>query len=159
MADLVHRAVAADYPAAIEAPGVTVRVIDPGRLFFVGDGRPDLAPNERRGDGPYWLWLAPDRALLVGADAPPPGFASEVSDGLTAFAIGGKRAAALLAMGCTLDAEGAALAPGRCAQTVFAGVKALLHREAEAGGFRLFAERSLAPWLIAWFEQAAGALR
>ena len=159
MADLVRRTIAADYPAAIEAPGVTVRVIDPGRLFFVGDGRPDLAPNERRGDGPYWLWLAPDRALLVGADAPPPGFASEVSDGLAAFAIGGQRAATLIAMGCTLDAEGAALAPGRCAQTVFAGVKALLHRDAEADGFRLFAERSLASWLIAWFEQAAGALR
>lgn len=159
MPDLAHRALAAAYPAAIEAPGVTVRVIDPGRLFIVSDSNTDLAPSERRGDGPYRLWLAPDRALLVGADAPPPGFASEVSDGLATFAIGGKRAADLLAMGCTLDPDGTALAPGRCAQTAFAGVKAILHRDAEAGGFRLFAERSLTPWLIAWFGQAAGALR
>lgn len=158
MPDLLPRPLTAEFPEAIAAPGVTVRVIDPGRMFIVGDGRPDLAPNERRGERPCWLWLAPDRALLVGAAAPPPGFASDVSDGLAAFAIGGNRASALLAMGCTLDADGAPLAPDRCAQTAFAGVKAILHRDDEAGGFRLFAERSLAPWLFAWFEQAAGAL-
>lgn len=159
MPDLTHRSPAADHPDPIAAARVTVRLIDPGRLFMVSDGRPDLAPNERRGGREYWLWLAPDRALLVGAAAPPAGFVSEVSDGLATFAIGGKLAAALIAMGCTLDPDGAALAPERCAQTAFAGVRAILHRDGGADGFRLFAERSFAPWLIAWFGQAVSALR
>ncbi len=162
MADLVHRTAADQLGAAdpaAQGDGVTIRLITPGRMFLVSEGRPDLAPNERRGEAPYWLWLALDRALLVGAAAAPEGFASEVTDGLLTFEIAGAGAAAILAMGCTLDAAGDALAPGRVAQTPFAGVKAVLYAQGSRVRFRLHAERSLGAYLLEWFTQAASALR
>lgn len=162
MADLAHLALAAQLGAgdpAASAPGATVWLVDPGRLFLVTDPASDLAPNERRGDRPYRLWLAPDRALLVGADAAPAGIVSEVTDGLATFEIAGPRAAEIVAMGCTLDAHGAVLTPGRCAQTAFAGVKAVLYAYGSREAFRLHAERSLAAYLLEWFMQAASALQ
>ena len=94
----------------------------------------------------------------MGAPAPPSGFVSDVTDGLATFEIAGPRAAEIVAMGCTLDAHGPALAPGRCAQTAFAGVKVVLYADAPRETFRLHAERSLAAWLLEWFTQAASAL-
>ena len=161
MADLARQALAAQLGAAdpaAHAPGVTVRLVDPGALFLVTDPASDLAPNERRGAFPYRLWLAPDRALLVGAPTPTDGFASDVTDGFATFEIAGPRAAEIVAMGCTLDAHGPELAPGRCAQTAFAGVKVVLYAEASREKFRLHADRSLAAWLLEWFTQAASAL-
>lgn len=160
MADLAHQSVATQLGAgdpAAGAAGLAVRLVDPGAIFLVTGA--EVAPNERRGDAPYWLWLAPDRALLIGAAAPPAGFASDVTDGLATFEIAGPRAAEIVAMGCTLDPHGPILAPGRCAQTTFAGVKAVLYAHGTRGTFRLHADRSLAAYLLEWFTQAASALQ
>jgi heterotetrameric sarcosine oxidase gamma subunit len=160
MADLAQQTLAMQLGAAdpaAHAPGVTVRLVDPGPLFLVTGMA--IAPNERRGDAPCALWLAPDRALLVGGATAPDGFASDVTDGLATFEIAGPRAAEIVAMGCTLDPHGPALAPGRCAQTAFAGIRAVLYAQATRETFRLHVERSLAAWLLEWFTQAAGALQ
>jgi heterotetrameric sarcosine oxidase gamma subunit len=162
MAELTRISVAAEIGAAdpaAEAPGVTVRLIDPGALWLVSDNLPDLAPNALRGGAPYWLWLAPDRALRVGAGERPGGFASDVTDGFATFEIAGARAAEIIAMGCTLDPYGETLAPGRCAQTLFAGVRAVLYAHDTPETFRLHAERPLASYLHEWFIEAARALR
>lgn len=159
MADLVHLPLAAQLGAGdpvASAPGVTVRLVDPGRLFYVSPP-PDLAPNELRGDGDRWLWLAPDRALCIGAIEPPAGFVSDVTDGLASFEIAGPRAVDILAMASTLDP--ALLAPGRCAQTLFAGIKVVLYASGSRDTLRLHAERSFAPYLLEWFTQAASALQ
>lgn len=161
MVDLTHLALAAQLGAtdpAASAPGAAVRIVDPGPLCYITPAF-DLAPNERRGDTPYWLWLAPDRALRVGAGAAPEGFVSDMTDGLATFEISGPRAAEIVAMGCTLDPRGPALAPGRCAQTVFAGVKVVLYAHGLPGTFRLHAERTLAAYLLEWFTQAVSALQ
>jgi sarcosine oxidase subunit gamma len=153
----VAEAIGAPDPVA-RAPGVDVRLADPGALFYVSEGAPDLAANTVSGVSPYWLWLAPDRALLVGAAELPAGFVSDVTDGLATFEIAGPHAADLVSMGCALDPAGEALLPGRCAQTVFAGAKIVLYRYGARESFRLHVERSLAAYLTAWFQQAAEAL-
>ncbi len=151
MAELAHLSVAAqigaDDPAASGA-GVVVRMVEAGTLRLVSGAA--LAPNTVA-DG--MLWLAPERALQLGGAAPE-GFVADVSDGFAVFELAGGAAADLLAMGSTLDP--ALLAPGRCAQSVFAGVKVVLYGTPEA--IRLIVERSLAAYLLAWFKQAAGGL-
>lgn len=152
MAELAHCGVRAQLAApdpAASAPGLTVRVIDVGAQFYVPCAQP---PNTRVGDDPCTLWLAPDRALQVGG-APPDGFASDVSDGLAVFEIAGPRAAELIAMGCTLPIPAA----GRCAQSVFAGVHALIYPHGDS--VRLHVERSLAAYVLTWLQQATTALQ
>ncbi len=138
----------------IEGDGVLVRTLDPAGQWYIGGSA--MAPNSVVGPSPLVLWLAPDRRLVVaeGAAAPPEGdFVSDVTDGLVVIEVSGPRAADLLAMGTALDP--AALAPGHCAQTAFAGVKIVLYRHGET--VRLHVERPLAPWLLDWFRQAATA--
>jgi heterotetrameric sarcosine oxidase gamma subunit len=164
MADLARSSVAEQIGAgdpAAQAEALSVRLVTPASLALVSSAPATLAPNTRAGDDPYWLWLAPDRALLVGNTAPatPPdgAFVSDVTDGIAVFEIAGARAAEVLAMGGPLDPRGPALARGSCAQTVFAGVKVTLYAYGPEGTFRLHAERSLAAFLLAWFQQAASA--
>ena len=57
-------------------------------------------------------------------------------------------------MGSTLDP--ALLRPGRCAQTLFAGVRVVLLPRPDA--LHLLVERPLARFLRDWFRQAATAL-
>jgi len=57
-------------------------------------------------------------------------------------------------MGSSLDP--ALLAPGRCAQTIFAGVKVVLYRHDEA--LRLHVERPLAAHVLARLHEASSAL-
>jgi hypothetical protein len=119
MAELTRISVAAEIGAAdpaAEAPGVTVRLIDPGALWLVSDNLPDLAPNALRGGAPYWLWLAPDRALRVGAGERPGGFASDVTDGFATFEIAGARAAEIIARRSRPDAARRPCSPasGQC---------------------------------------------
>lgn len=137
------RQTAADLLGAIEAPGFALLVLDLPQ-FYVPCGQP---PNTRHGDAPYTLWLAPDRALQVGGDAPA-GFVSDVTDGLAVFELSGPRASDVLAMGCAFDLP----PPGACAQTVFAGVKILVYRHGDA--LRLHVERQLAAYLHTWFVTA-----
>jgi heterotetrameric sarcosine oxidase gamma subunit len=164
MVDLTRLSVAGQLGAAdpaIAASGLTVRVCDPAALYLVTGAGPDLAPNQASGADPTWLWLAPDRRLLVGEAARPAepegGFVSDVADGQAVFELTGERVADLLAMGCTLDANGPDLAPGRCAQTVFAGVKVLLYAHQGRGCIRMHVERPVAGFLFDWLRQAATA--
>jgi heterotetrameric sarcosine oxidase gamma subunit len=146
----VREQLAAVTPAA-SATGVTVQVTDIAAQFYVPVAQP---ANTRLGDDPYTLWLAPDRALQVGGSAPD-GFVSDITDGLAVFDIVGPRASDVVAMGCTLTP--ALLAPGRCAQTVFGGVKILIY--AFGDGFRLHVERPFAAFILEWLQQATTALQ
>jgi heterotetrameric sarcosine oxidase gamma subunit len=153
----VREQIGAADPAA-RAPGVTVRVLDPPGQFYITGGR-ELAPNSRADADPYRLWLAPDRALVVYEtrhERPAGGFVSDVTDGLLLVEITGLRAGDIIAVSTTLDPTTAVLAPGRCVQTLFGGVKVVLY--AYGDGFRLHAERQFAAFLLEWLRQAASAL-
>ncbi len=161
MADLTRRSIreqiGAGDPAA-RAPGVTVRVLDPPGQFYV-TGAPPLAPNTRTDGDPYSLWLAPDRTLVIYEarhGVPEGGFVSDVTDGLLLVEIVGPRAGDIVATSTTLDPTSSVLAVGRCAQTLFGGVKVVLY--AHGDGFRLHAERQFAAFLLEWLRQAATAL-
>jgi sarcosine oxidase gamma subunit len=121
---------------------------------FLVSGAVTQAPNTiAEIDGGYACWMAPNRALAITL-TPPAGFVSDITHGQAVFTIAEPQATAFLAMGCTLPPE--ALAPGRCAQTLFAGLKVLLYRRNDL--IHLHIERALAAWQLAWFRQAATAL-
>jgi sarcosine oxidase subunit gamma len=90
------------------------------------------------------LWLGPESWLLVSGAAPLRHFEArrdavqaaggalfDVSASRVAFAVRGARALDVLAAGCPLDLHPDVLAPGRCAQSVFARVNALYARAAD----------------------------
>jgi sarcosine oxidase subunit gamma len=85
------------------------------------------------------------------------GFVSEVTDGLTVFELTGPAVRDLLAMGCSLDLTQAAMAPGRSARTLFAGVKVTLYPHRSNDCFRLHVERPLARYLMDFFDTAVTA--
>jgi len=145
MPELQRRPIA----AAIDGNGIAIRVPDIAGQFLVSGA--DMPPNTIEGSDPYALWLAPGRRLVVGGAVPDGRFVSDVTDGLVVIELSGARTDDILAMGCPL--EPASLAPGRCAQTVFAGVRVLLYRHGNA--VRLHVERPLAQWLLDWLRQAA----
>lgn len=129
-------------------------LVQPAGLWYVSDGGPEPAANAVVGDDPCCLWLAPDRRLVVAYQpAPPPdaAFVTDMTDGLSVFAL---FAELLLGMGATLDPG--LLRPGRCAQTLFAGVRVVLLPRPDA--LHLFVERPLTRYLQDWFRQAATAL-
>jgi heterotetrameric sarcosine oxidase gamma subunit len=153
MADLV-RDILRD---RIDAHGVTIRVLDPAAQFYVtGTAQ---APNSVADIDPYSLWLAPDRTLVVyetQRGTPQGAFVSDVTDGLVLIEFVGPRAGDIVALSTTLDPTSTILAPGRCAQTLFGGVKVVLY--AYGNGFRLHAERSFAAFLLQWLRKAASAI-
>ena len=137
----------------LHADLVLPAVITPASLHLVSGG--DQAANTVVGDDPVWLWLAPRRALVVGfarAAVPVGGFVSDVTDGQAVFALA--NADDIIAMATSLDP--ALLAPGLCAQTVFAGVKALLWRRGDT--VLLHVDRPLGPYIAAWLAKAGTAL-
>jgi len=142
----------------IEAEGVAIRTLDPAAQFLV-TGAPPLAPNTLADFFPYSLWLAPDRTLVVyetQRGEPSGRFISDVTDGFVLIELVGPRAGELVAASTSIDPSNAILAPGRCIQTLFGGVKVVLY--AYGHGFRLHAERQFAAFLLAWLRQAASAL-
>ena len=147
MVELLRRSVGAQIGAGCDGNGVAVRVPDLPAQYYVPC---DQAPNTMIGHDPYTLWLAPDRALQVGG-APPPGFVSDMTDGLAVFELSGPRARDVIAMSTTL----APPEPGACAQTLFGGVRVLIYPYGAT--FRIHVERQLAAFLLAWFQQAASA--
>lgn len=102
--------------------------------------------------GGYACCLAPNRLLAITAAAPH-GTCSNVSHGMAVFAVDASHDSDFWAMGCALPLT--AISPGRCAQTIFAGVKLLAYRH--DGVIRLHVERPLASHLLCWFRQAATA--
>ncbi len=145
MPELQRRPIA----ATMGGSGIAVHVVQLAGQFLVSG--PDMPPNTIEGNDHYALWLAPGRRLVVGDTAPSGSFVSDVSDGMVVIEISGAHTKDVLAMACPLDL--AALVSGRCAQTLFAGVKVLLYRHGAA--IRMHVERSLAEWLLDWLRQAA----
>ena len=147
MADLAFCSIAEQLGITADDP---FRMAELPGQFIVSKPR-DLAPNTIAATrGGYACWLAPDRALVVTKKAPS-GFASDMSQGLAVFELSPPHDVAFLAMGCTLPPE--VLEDGRCAQTLFAGVKVLLTRRGLP--LHVHVERSLALFLRDWFRQAA----
>ncbi len=148
MADLALCTIAAQL-GVTEADPFTV----PETAQFLVSGDHGQAPNTvAEIAGGYACWLTPNRILAVTATEPA-GFVSDVSHGRAMFVIT-LHADDLLAMGCSLPRG--ALAEGLCAQTLFAGLKALLYRR--AGTLHIHVERQLTPHLRDWLRQAATAL-
>lgn len=134
------------------APVLYPAAITPASIHLVSGG--DQVANTVVGDDPARLWLAPHRALVVGFGQvviPDGDFVSDVSDGQAVFALAG--ADDILAMATTLDP--ALLAPGLCAQTMFAGVKSLLWRRGNV--VLLHVDRPLGNYIAAWLAQVATA--
>jgi len=137
------------FDVAIDGNSIAIRVPEIAGQFLVSGA--DMPPNTIEGSDPYALWLAPGQRLFVGGAVPDGTFVSDVTDGMVVIELSGARTDEILAMGCPLDL--ASLAQGRCAQTLFAGVKVLLYRHGDA--VRLHVERPLAYWLLDWLRQAA----
>ncbi|MDX1593829.1 MAG: sarcosine oxidase subunit gamma family protein [Gammaproteobacteria bacterium] len=131
---------------------------------------PPQGPNTvaRAGEATLF-WLAPDEWLVM----TPPGrqealvdaleaalegqFSSvvEVTGYYTTVAVGGPRAADLLAKGCTLDLHPSVLGYGRCAQTLLAKATVLLWPVDETPpAYRLLVRRSFADYLGRWLNDA-----
>ena len=147
MADLSPMPIDADMSGA----GIRVRTLATAGQWIVTGS--DLLPNTIDAGPPARVWLAPDRCLVVAETvtaSPDEYCVSDVTDGFVIFDINGVNATALLAMASPLDP--AVLAPGSCAQTLFAGVKVIVYPHGD--GLRLHVERALAEWLIAWIARA-----
>ncbi len=81
-------------------------------------------------------------------------FVTDITDGLAEFALSGDHVSDILGMGCSLDL--ATLTAGRCAQTMFAGLRVLLRPD--GAEWHLYAERPYAAFLLTWLARAASAL-
>ena len=141
--------------APIRGHDFTAVAVDPASIHLLsGANQP---ANTAEGDDPVRLWVAPDQVMIVAFSAParPDGdFVSDITDGQAIWRMSGGNVDAVLAMGTTLDPD--LLAPGRCAQTIFAGVRALIYQH--DGAMYLQVERPLAAFMADWLTQAATAL-
>jgi sarcosine oxidase subunit gamma len=128
-----------------------------------------VEPNHLAGKTAKAFWMAPGQWLVVsddGADAdlaqrleraagPAGGFVSDVADGFARFELSGTDARRVMAMGCALDFDSPAMAPGRCARTLFAGLHVLLYPWGSRDGYRIHTERQFALYLWEWLEKAS----
>lgn len=127
-------------------------------------------PGGLRGDRERrWFWSAPgewviavqagtEEAVLAGLRAQLDGlFAvlSIMSDSRVVLDIAGASAREVLARGSTVDFHPASFGAGSCVLTRFAGVPAMLACPEGGEEVLLFADRSLARYLLDWFEAAS----
>lgn len=131
---------------------------------------PPQVPNMVvEGDGVTLCWLRPTEWLLLcepearqgwldrlrGALADVHAGVIDLSGGQTLIAIEGKRAAAVLAKGTTLDLHPRAFGAQACARTLLAKTTALL-RVVDAGrSFEIVVRRSFADYLWQWLRDAS----
>ena len=145
----------AGHVAPVTGRDFTATAVDPASVHLLsGVAQP---ANTLHGDDPLTLWLAPGRVMVVAFNVrvlPPGDFVSDITDGQAVWRMSGGNVDAVLAMGTSLDR--ALLAPGHCAQTIFAGVRALLYPH--DSGMYLQVERPLAAFVADWLKQAATAL-
>lgn len=150
---------------------VSLRV-DPKGLAADGAGLALGAPLPEPGaataaDEVDVLWLGPDEWLLVG----PPGVRHEMAERLrraigaepgsvvdtsaarTAILVSGGSAREVLAHGCPLDLHPRAFPPGRCAGTLLARERVVLH--ARHDGIVVLVRTSAARYLADWLLDAA----
>lgn len=158
-AELVELEVAGQLDVRVDADGVAAA----GEAL----GAPlPLEPNTVAGQA---LWLGPDEWLVVSDEEPPgpleaalaalPGVTVvDLSANRRVLELRGGEAADLLAGGCALDLHPRAFGPGRCAQTLLAGVPVILW-QVEADAYRVLVRPSFAPYLAAWLADATAELR
>jgi len=169
-------AITGDMAAAAAALGAVINQVPPAQ------------PNQIAGKEPYLLWLAPDKRLIVSANADrfelghrlteslAGKFAavSDVSDGVAVLDILGPRAREIVAMGCGLDLDPQLFTPSTSARTLLASQPVVLYPLAtpevkwEPGmshipqppnrGYRLHIDRAILHYLWKWLAQSATAL-
>jgi len=114
------------------------------------------------------LWLGPDEWLILGPGGGEHEIAArlrsaiglahaavvDVSEQRITIAVGGPRARDLLAKGCSLDLHPRSFAPGRCAQTGFAGANVILRQTDDGPSYELLVLNSFAEHLWRWLEGA-----
>ncbi|MGH6717801.1 MAG: sarcosine oxidase subunit gamma, partial [Alphaproteobacteria bacterium] len=125
-----------------------------------------LEPLGLTGAGDRVAWLAPDRWLVVAHDRAGEALADalrkrlgraahvhDVTDGLVAVDVTGRRGDDVMAAVCGLDLHARAFPADRAARTLVGGVDVLIYRV--DGGFRLHVGRPVARHLWAWLVAAA----
>jgi sarcosine oxidase subunit gamma len=179
---------AVPFASVVAGPRLDVSLVDPTAQAIVSGVPDDEAfrtaianalgfalpvePNRMVGGLTRALWVAPWQ-WLIASDDPIAGtltarlieavylgggFVSCMRDGFAVFELSGAVVRQILAMGCALDFDDDALAPGRCARTVFAGVNAILYPLGSLECWRLHVERALARHLMEWLQKAATAI-
>jgi sarcosine oxidase subunit gamma len=118
--------------------------------------------------GTQWFWSAPGEwviAVPAGAESDTARALQEKLDGLfvvlsvmtdsrVVLDVSGEGARNVLARGSTVDFDPASFSIGQCLSTRFAGVPVMIARS-EAGVFLVFADRSVAAYLLDWFGAAS----
>jgi heterotetrameric sarcosine oxidase gamma subunit len=113
------------------------------------------------------LWIAPDQWLLIDDTASSSQLiedvrsrlgtvlhsATDASDALACFLVGGPATRRLLAMGSGVDFDRRSFEPGKCVRTRFAKL-AVLIRAIEGDRFELFFDSSVAEYLEGWLRRA-----
>ena len=146
---------------ALRKRGLRSPAADPARL--------PLVPNTASGSDPFALWKAPDDWLVysperdaselsdwvAGISSDAPLVLTDISSASTVLELKGDRVSEILLRDCTLDLEGEAVPPGRCAQTSFAQTIVMIHRP-ERDTWRLFVERSVTRHVWDWLVDSAG---
>ncbi|MFJ1707077.1 sarcosine oxidase subunit gamma [Kitasatospora sp. NPDC088346] len=114
------------------------------------------------------LWLGPEEWLVVGPDgsAPAtaellraalrdePGSVVDVSANRTTLELSGPAARPVLEKGCALDLHPRVFGPGRCAQTLLAGVNVIIQQVDAEPTYRLLVRGSFAQHLTHWLLDA-----
>jgi sarcosine oxidase subunit gamma len=103
-----------------------------------------------------WLIVAPlaDAAKLVHALSDSVASAVDVCDLRAEFELAGPRASDVLRKGCAIDLHPRVFRPGDCALTSLARVRVALRQADDRPGYRVFVERSVAPYLWDWLVDA-----
>lgn len=128
-----------------------------------------LEPNTMRMAGERTLfWLGPDEWMIVTPPDRQDALIDELQAALsdcfcsvvdvtsyyTTIAVGGQRAADLLAKGCTLDLHPQAFTLGQCAQTHVAKATVLIWPADAGSSYRLLVRRSYADYFGHWLNEA-----
>ena len=123
-----------------------------------------LAPNaSSAANGRTALWLGPDQWLIVAPVGAAPVGAPElagdasivdVSDLRAVFELAGPHARDVLAKGCAVDLHPRVFQPGDCALSALARIRVALHQPAADNAYRIYVERSYAPYLWDWLIDA-----
>lgn len=124
-------------------------------------------PNTAAGSPDSVLWLSPHEWAVTGVDpeivvtnvARACGATlhqvSDMSSGYALFEISGAHARSVMAKSCSLDFHPRKFSSGRCAQTIFAQVAALIHQPGAEPRYCVYAEESLTHYLRTWLSDAA----
>jgi sarcosine oxidase subunit gamma len=121
-------------------------------------------PNRAVARRPRLLWLAPQDWMIVNgtadwsrtlmADQASLAHVVDVTEGRVVFEVSGAYGRALLAKGTSIDLHPRVFVPDRCAQTLFAQTRILIDKVSDDPVYHLYADRSYAHHLTAWFEDA-----